>query len=171
MRTTALLALLVSSVACVSGPRPTPLAIKDPAALPKLECGRKSSKPVEVSIETLAGNHLAISILYPSLHEQFRYLIEEVRTLKSGQKALAGHKLSNADGNLASLDPKGSFLFFSGTPPRSDNLNATYQFNDQTTQVHLDLESGETAPSGPRAMSVFLRCENLDAFIAALSAE
>ncbi len=166
--------LLFCSFACASGPRPTPpiklVSIKDPASLPPLQCGRKGSKPVEVSTAVLAGNHLAITLTYPTLHEQFRYLIEEIRTFDNGHRALAGHKLANADGSDGWVDQRGSFLFFSGTPPRADDLNTTYRFSDATPQVHIDLETGANQPSGPVSMSVYLRCENLEAFIDALLA-
>ncbi len=59
---------------------------------------------------------------------------------------------------------------FSGTPPRSDELNSTFQFVDARPEVQIDLTTGaEGGPSGHRAASVYLRCENLDAFIDALS--
>lgn len=166
--------LLVCTFACVSGPRPSApielVSIKNPASLPPLQCGRKGTKPVVVAIDLLTGNHLAITLTYPTLNEQFRYAIEEVRTLNNGHQALAGHKLANADGNDVWVDQRGSFLLFSGTPPRADDLNTTYRFVDATTQVHVDLETGANEPSGPVSMSVYLRCENLDAFIDALSA-
>jgi len=144
------------------------LVFENLSSLPPLRCGRNGSKPVEVRVDTLGKNHLAIALNYPSLHQQFRYLIEEVRTL-NGRKALAGHRLANADGKDAWLDQSGSFLLFSGTPPRSDDLNATYQFVDARPEVQIDLESGAEGLSGHRAASVYLRCENLDAFLNALS--
>lgn len=163
-----------SSAPAPAAPQGNPSSplVMNPATLPELHCGRQGDKPVELHVDKLAHNHLALSLKYPSGNQQgIRYLIEEVRSLENGHKALAGHKLSNADGKDAWLDPTGSFLLFSGTPSRSDELNSTYQFVDSRPEVQIDLTTGaEGGPSGRRAASVYLRCDNLDAFIEALSA-
>jgi hypothetical protein len=171
-------ASLLCTLGCLSGPgarpiadaTPRPLALRDPAALPALRCGRKSSKPVEVRVDALGQNHISLTLTYPSLGQQFKYVIDEVRVLESGQKAMAGHKLVNNDGPEAWVDPSGSMVFFSGAPAGHGDLNATYRFVDRTPETHINLDTDEESSSERRSMSVYLRCENLDAFIDALAA-
>lgn len=70
-------------------------------------------------IDELIGRHLALTLIYPSLGQQFKNLVEEVRTLRHGPKALAGHKLRNRDGKETWSDRRGASVYL-----RYKNLDA-----------------------------------------------
>jgi hypothetical protein len=168
MRSLAVLLLVLSSGCVTAYLTPPGGLLRVTAELPALQCGRTGKRPLEVRVERLAGGRLAIAFVYPALGQQFKYLVEEVRSLPDGRRALAGHKLRHNDGNSAWVEPASTFQLFASTTARADELNTTYQISDHAPQVHVDLVSGALNDSRGTATDTFLRCENLTEFLAAL---
>jgi hypothetical protein len=168
MRAFASLLLVLSSACVTTYLTPPGGLLRVSAEPPALQCGRAGKRPVEVRVEQLAGGRLAIAFVYPALGQQFKYLVEELRPLPDGRKAIAGHKLRHNDGTSAWIEPDSTFQLFANAAPRADELNTTYEISDHAPQVHVNLLTGALNDSRGTATDTFLRCENLAEFIAAL---